>query len=95
MRVARGMSRSDLATRIGLEPATIKAIELGNRTAFRNIELLAVVLHVEPRDLFDFGPAAERSDIENEIIALVRRGLTDRKGFDRQALAVIRALLDK
>ena len=95
LRVERGITRESLAEAMGVEPSTIKAIELGNRTAFRNIELLALVLRVEPRDLFDFGPFANHSDIERKIVALIRRGMAERADFGKRALAVLRALLDK
>ena len=54
-RQQRGMTQEDLAKATGLSVNFIRAVEQGiNAPSFESIEVLANVLNVEIKDLFDF-----------------------------------------
>lgn len=70
LRTARGMSRAELASQVGIESNAMARIERGQRFNAANLAPLATALGVEVRDLFDFGNGTEHR--LRSIMALLR-----------------------
>ncbi len=73
IRKAQQLTQSQLAEKLKVETLSISRIESGKHFPKKeNIELLARVLNVEIKDLFDFGAFKTKSELIKEINQILK-----------------------
>ena len=91
LRKAKGLSQSQIAENIGIDPKHLSRIEVGNSyPSLDGLERIAKVLDVEIKDLFEFGHLERRKEVEKHISKLLKE--TDENNL-RLIFKVIRSIV--
>lgn len=73
LRVANKLTQEKLAEKLNMERSNLARIELGKQFPnVENLEKLAKILGVEPKDLFGFGHIKEKEELISEFIEMLK-----------------------